>query len=126
MNTIWKKKQALLELIQQLNPADALPGVVDTLRLLKENKIGIALGSASKNARSILERLAITSFFDAIIDGNDVQNSKPDPEVFLKGAEAVGVAPSNCVVFEDAQAGIAAAQAAGDVCCRYWHTRSIG
>lgn len=108
-----EKNKHYLELIQQLNPTDALPGVVDTLRLLKENKIGIALGSASKNARSILERLAITSFFDAIIDGNDVQNSKPDPEVFLKGAEALGVAPSNCVVFEDAQAGIAAAQAAG-------------
>ena len=108
-----EKNKHYLELIQQLNPADALPGVLDTLRFLKENKIGIALGSASKNARSILERLSITSFFDAIIDGNDVQNSKPDPEVFLKGAEAVGVAPSNCVVFEDAQAGITAAQAAG-------------
>jgi beta-phosphoglucomutase len=108
-----EKNNDYLHLIEQLGPKDALPGVLQTMQTLKAHDIKIALGSASKNARLILERLELTPFFDAIIDGNDVQKSKPNPEVFLKGAAAVGVPPASCVVFEDAQAGIAAAKAAG-------------
>ncbi|MGV3640047.1 MAG: HAD family hydrolase, partial [Adhaeribacter sp.] len=72
-----------------------------------------AIGSASKNTALILERVGLGAYFDAVIDGNQVASSKPDPEVFLKGAEALGVAPENCVVFEDAVAGLEAARAAG-------------
>ncbi len=72
-----------------------------------------ALGSASKNAETILDKLQIMDLFDAIIDGNQVTHSKPDPEVFLKGSSALGLNPDECVVFEDALAGIEAAKAGG-------------
>ncbi|MGB1114651.1 MAG: HAD family hydrolase, partial [Flavobacteriaceae bacterium] len=71
------------------------------------------LGSASKNALIIFERLQITPYFEALIDGNSVEHSKPHPEVFLKGAQALGLTPADCVVFEDSQAGIIAAKAGG-------------
>src|SRR5690606_41707170 len=79
----------------------------------KANQIKVALGSASKNARLILERTAILPFFDAVIDGNSVAESKPHPEVFTKAAIALHTQPEACVVFEDAQAGVDAAKAAG-------------
>ncbi len=80
---------------------------------LKENKIKIALGSASKNSKMILNKIELFHFFDAIIDGNNITKGKPDPQVFLMGAEATGALPCECVVFEDAQAGIEAAKAGG-------------
>jgi len=82
------------------------------LSYLKDNNIPIALGSASKNARPILEKVKLLSFFDSIVDGNNVTKAKPDPEVFLIAAENLGVQPSKCIVFEDAVAGIQAANAA--------------
>jgi beta-phosphoglucomutase len=94
-------------LIQEQHP-DVL-----TLQEIKTQGYLIALGSASKNAEVILRKTGLISWFDAIIDGNHVQKSKPDPEVFLKGAEALGVSPENCIVFEDASAGIEAAKRAG-------------
>ena len=109
---LHEKNENYLELIEEVRPKDALPGVLSFLEALQKNQIPIGLGSASKNARPILDRLGITSFFDAIIDGNDVTNSKPNPEVFLKGAKALSVEPTNCLVFEDSQAGIDAARAA--------------
>ena len=101
-----------LELVENMKEGDVLPGTIDLLTYLKATDKKIALGSASKNAVRILEKTGIRHYFDAIIDGNAVKNSKPDPEVFLKAATAVGVAPSGCVVLEDAQAGIDAARAA--------------
>ncbi|NGM63807.1 beta-phosphoglucomutase [Sphingobacterium sp. SGR-19] len=101
-----------LELVENMKEGDVLPGTIDLLTYLKATDKKIALGSASKNALRILEKTGIRHYFDAIIDGNAVKNSKPDPEVFLKAATAVGVAPSGCVVLEDAQAGIDAARAA--------------
>lgn len=101
-----------LELVENMKEGDVLPGTIDLLTYLKATDKRIALGSASKNAVRILEKTGIRHYFDAIIDGNAVKNSKPDPEVFLKAATAVGVAPSGCVVLEDAQAGIDAARAA--------------
>lgn len=106
-----QKNAWYVEMIQQIRPQDALPGAVDFLKSLHSIGIKTALGSASKNAGVIIKQLQIEALFDAIIDGNHVEKSKPDPEVFLKGAAAVGVAPENCVVFEDAEAGIAAAKA---------------
>ena len=92
-----------------MTPDEILPGALDFIQQAKENNIKIALGSASKNAMTILERLKITEYFDAIISGNEVSKAKPDPEVFLKGAEALGLPPEECLVFEDAEAGVEAA-----------------
>ena len=107
-----KKNRHYLSLVASLGPKDALPGVLSFLETLQSKTISIGLGSASKNARLILERLKIMSFFDAIVDGNDVKQGKPHPEVFLKGAKALGISPHNCVVFEDSQVGIDAAVSA--------------
>jgi beta-phosphoglucomutase len=108
-----KKNQWYLDLVMQMTPNEVLPGVTAFLILLRENGIKIALGSASKNSKLILERIQMLSYFDAIIDGNNINKSKPDPQVFLLGAEATGCQPAECVVFEDAVAGIQAAKAGG-------------
>lgn len=106
------KNSWYLELVNQMTEKDILPGVKEFLNVSRNLGIKIALGSASKNAMLILEKTGILSFFDAIIDGNHVSKSKPDPEVFLKGAEALQVLAKNCIVFEDAFAGVQAAKAA--------------
>jgi len=108
-----QKNEDYLHLIQELTPNDILPGVKRALELLKVHKVKIGLGSASKNALLILEKLELTPFFEAIIDGNAVEKGKPHPEVFLKGSDALKVDPAACVVFEDSQAGIDAAKAGG-------------
>ena len=108
-----EKNEWYLELVQGLGAQDALPGALKFLQTAYDQGIKIALGSASKNAPMILEKLGITSLFTAIIDGNNVVNGKPHPEVFLKGAEALGLEPSECVVFEDSIAGVQAAKTGG-------------
>lgn len=107
------KNEDYLARIAHMNEDDLLPGVKKTLDYLTENKIPFALGSASKNARPILEGLKIEKRFTAIVDGNDVTKAKPDPEVFLIAAEKLGMPPQDCIVFEDSVAGIEAANAAG-------------
>ncbi|WP_448137674.1 beta-phosphoglucomutase [Sphingobacterium siyangense] len=107
------KNQWYLELIEQLNPDHLLSGSLELLKKLQQKGIKIGLGSASKNAMGILEKTGIIPYFDALIDGNVVQLSKPNPEVFLKGTEVLEIAPAHCLVLEDAQAGIDAARAAG-------------
>ncbi|AKQ47579.1 beta-phosphoglucomutase [Rufibacter radiotolerans] len=102
--------------VSKMTPEEILPGVEDFLKALKAEGIKIALGSASKNAQLILERTNLLPYFDAIIDGRHVVNGKPHPEVFLKGAEALGVKPEECVVFEDAVAGVESAKNAGMLC----------
>ncbi|GIP28045.1 beta-phosphoglucomutase [Paenibacillus sp. J23TS9] len=108
-----EKNDRYVKYISQLDESELLPGVRTYLTGLRERGVGIALGSASKNAEFILERLQIASLFDAVIDGNKVSKAKPDPEVFVKGCEALGLDPSHCVVFEDAAAGVQAGKAAG-------------
>ncbi|MGB3108662.1 beta-phosphoglucomutase [Sphingobacterium siyangense] len=107
------KNQWYLELIEQLSPDHLLSGSLELLKKLQQKGIKIGLGSASKNAMGILEKTGIIPYFDALIDGNVVQLSKPNPKVFLKGAEVLEIAPAHCLVLEDAQAGIDAARAAG-------------
>ncbi|MGE8424162.1 MAG: beta-phosphoglucomutase [Sphingobacterium siyangense] len=107
------KNQWYLELIEQLSPDHLLSGSLELLKKLQQKGIKIGLGSASKNAMGILEKTGIIPYFDALIDGNVVQLSKPNPEVFLKGAEVLEIAPAHSLVLEDAQAGIDAARAAG-------------
>ena len=104
-----RKNQRYLEHVNQMTEAEILPGVTRFLDDLRSNGILIALGSASKNAPLILERIHLREKFDAIVDGNSVSKAKPDPEVFLKGAGLLKVKPNECLVFEDAQAGIDAA-----------------
>lgn len=111
-----KKNEWYVEYIKKLKPEEILPGVSSFLTELREQGIKIALGSASKNAPLILEGLNLTGYFDAVIDGTKVSKAKPDPEVFLKGAEALGVDADQCIVFEDAQAGIEAAKNGGMLC----------
>lgn len=111
-----KKNEWYVEDIKKLQPEEILPGVSKFLTGLREMGIKIALGSASKNAPLILEGLNLTNYFDAIIDGTKVSQAKPDPEVFLKGAEALGLKTEECIVFEDAQAGIEAAKNGNMLC----------
>jgi beta-phosphoglucomutase len=106
------KNDWYLELVNQMTVNDILPGVENFLKESRDLGIKIALGSASKNASLILEKTEILGLFDAIIDGNHVSKSKPDPEVFLKGALALEVENEACVVFEDAFAGVQAGKAA--------------
>ena len=100
-------------MISEMTPDEILPGAREFLSSLKQAGYLIALGSASKNAGIILTKVGLGDYFDAIVDGNIITASKPDPQVFLMGAELLGAAPSECVVFEDAIAGVEAAKAGG-------------
>ena len=108
-----KKNDVYLSYIDTLTKEDVLPGARDFLVAAKAAGIGVALGSASKNAPRILQKLELTELFDAIMDGTTVSAAKPDPEVFTKGADALGLPWENCIVFEDSVAGIEAAHAGG-------------
>jgi len=112
---LTKKNEFYLNSIQNLNQTNLLPGVLDLLKKAQNIGLKCAVGSSSKNARFILSKLEIDTYFTAIIDGNDVAFPKPHPEVFLKGAEQMGIDPSQCIVFEDAQSGIQAAKDGGFV-----------
>lgn len=107
-----QKNEEYLSYLVDMDESEILPGVLKVLEYLKSKNQFIALGSASKNARPILEKTNIMHFFDAIVDGNDVSNAKPDPEVFLRAAQLVGVSNENAIVFEDSVAGIQAANIA--------------
>jgi len=107
------KNNDYVAMISTMTPAEVLPGAVRFLKDIKAAGYRIALGSASKNAGLILARTGLESFFDAIVDGNRVSRSKPDPEVFLAGARMLQVEPEQCIVLEDAVAGIEAARRAG-------------
>ena len=107
-----QKNEEYLSYLVDMNQSEILPGVMTVLEFLKANHQPIALGSASKNARPILEKTGILSYFDAIVDGNDVSNAKPDPEVFLQAAQKLGISNENSIVFEDSVAGIQAANIA--------------
>lgn len=108
-----RKNEWYVDMIHHMTPEEILPGARELLDNLRAAGIRTALGSASKNATVILEKVGILPLFDALVDGNTVSASKPDPEVFLKGAEALRIAPEKCIVFEDAIAGVQAAKAAG-------------
>lgn len=104
------KNNIYLSYITKMEPDEILPGVEAFLKDAKKQSFKLAIGSASKNTPIILERIGLTKLFDAIVDGNVISNAKPDPEVFLKGAELLEVKPQECIVFEDSVAGIEAAK----------------
>jgi len=108
-----KKNKWYVEYIQKMDESELLPGARECLVRLREKGVKTALASASKNAPLILRNLNIASLFDAVIDGNKVSKAKPDPEIFILGARELGVSPRDCVVFEDAEAGLQAARTAG-------------
>lgn len=107
------KNSWYVEMIKEMQPDEILPGAKEFLLMVRNAGLKTALGSASKNSRTILEKVGLLELFDSIIDGNTVSASKPDPEVFLKGALSLGLNPEDCVVFEDAISGVQAALAGG-------------
>jgi len=111
-----EKNNRYLDYIQHMTSNDILPGVKKFLSKVKSKKILLGLGSASKNAKLILEKIKITSMFDVIVDGNLITQAKPHPEIFARGAALLNTDPVNCIVFEDAVAGIQAAHNAGMKC----------
>lgn len=113
-----QKNEDYLSYLVNMDEGEILPGVLPVLKYLKQKNQLVALGSASKNARPILEKTNTMRFFDAIVDGNDVTNAKPDPEVFVRAAQLVGVSNDKAVVFEDSVAGVQAANIA--------HMTSVG
>jgi len=108
-----RKNEWYVDMINQMTPDEILPGAKEFLQACKKAGIKTALGSASKNSATILEKVNITDLFDAVVDGNKVTQPKPNPEVFLTGARELGIEPSHCVVFEDAIAGVQAALRGG-------------
>ncbi len=107
-----KKNEEYLSYVNNMTAEEILPGINNMLDFLIKNDVKFALGSASKNAPLILEKVGLINKFTAIVDGNQVTKAKPDPEVFLLGAEKLKMKPTNCVVVEDAIAGVKAANAA--------------
>lgn len=107
-----KKNEEYLSYINEMDDSELLPDIKKTLAFLTQKKQGIALGSASKNARYIIEKTKIKSLFHAVVDGTDVSKAKPDPEVFLIAAKLLDIEPENCIVFEDSVAGVEAANVA--------------
>lgn len=108
-----RKNKLYRELLESLTPNDILPGVMKTVEILKKNNIKVAIGSSSKNAEFILSKIGLQEYFDVVIDGNKIKNSKPDPEIFLLAAEKLNIDPKECLVIEDADAGVEAALAGG-------------
>ncbi|RZJ62961.1 MAG: beta-phosphoglucomutase [Flavobacterium sp.] len=123
---LTKKNDDYLQYIINMKEDEILAGVVPVLQHLKDNGQKIALGSASKNARPILEKVNIMHFFDAIVDGNDVTNAKPDPEVFLRAAQLLGKTAAESIVFEDSVAGVQAANIAGMVSIGIGDKKTLG
>ena len=110
------KNELYRESLSTLTPNDILPGVTPVLEKLRAMGVKLAIGSSSRNTPAILKQIGLGDFFDAVADGNQIQNSKPDPEVFLLAAKLLGLPPEECVVVEDAHAGVEAAKAGGFAC----------
>ena len=110
-----RKNSYYCELLQKLNPDALLPGSLETVQRFTNLGIKTAIGSSSKNAKFIMKRIGLAGKIDVVVDGNDITNSKPHPEVFLLAATRMGLSPSQCLVIEDAEAGVEAARRAGMV-----------
>jgi beta-phosphoglucomutase len=110
---LQRKQSIFRQLLETLTPADLLPGALPAVIELRRRGIKTAVGSSSKNTAFIIERLGLGRYFDAVVDGNDITRSKPDPEVFLLTAQRLGLEPRECLVVEDALAGVESARRAG-------------
>ncbi len=121
-----KKNQWFVEYIQAMKPDEIFPGVKELLKTIRSKGMKVALASSSKNADTVLTLLNIKDYFDTIVDGTMITHSKPYPEIFLLAANRLGMKPSECVVFEDAEAGVAAAVAAGMKCVGVGSVTQLG
>lgn len=115
-NMANKKNTWFVDYLERMAPEEIFPGVRSLIKNIREMGIKLALASSSKNAKTVIQLLHIHQDFDTVVDGTMVTHSKPDPEIFLLAAKKLGVNPIDCVVFEDAEAGVAAALAAGMKC----------
>ena len=121
-----EKNATYRKLLGRMSPKDLSDDVQDTLKVLRASDIKLAIGSSSKNTPFILERIGLESFFDAVADGNCITHSKPHPEVFLKAAGMISLSPQECLVVEDAHAGVEAAIAGGFDCAAIGDARDDG
>jgi beta-phosphoglucomutase len=121
-----KKNKWFVEYIESIRPEEIFPGVKEILQQLRKKKIKIGLASSSKNAPRVIELLGIGPEFDTLVDGTMITHTKPDPEIFLLAAHKLGIDPADCVVFEDAEAGVEAALAAGMKCVGVGSPEQLG
>lgn len=121
-----KKNIWFIDHLERMAPDEIFPGVKDLIRKLKDKGIRIALASSSKNAKMVIQLLHIENEFDVVVDGSMIVNSKPDPEIFLLAAQKLGLPPEQCLVFEDAAAGVEAAKAAGMKCVGIGSEEQLG
>lgn len=121
-----RKNAWFIEYIESIRPEEIFPGVKELIHSMKEKGLKIALASSSKNAPRVIELLKIADLFDAMVDGTMISHTKPHPEIFLLAASKLGVQPSECVVFEDAEAGVAAALAGGMKCVGVGSEEQLG
>ncbi len=122
----YQKNEWYLELIGDMDETEILPGVAEFLSELQSKGIRIGLGSASKNAPTILEKVGLMPFFEVVIDGSKTTKGKPHPQVFQMGAAGLGIEPENCLVFEDAPKGVDAALAGGMYCIGIGQEEHLG
>lgn len=121
-----RKNAWFVEYIQNVKPDEMFPGVKEMIQACKAAGFRVALASSSKNARTVLRNLKVEDLFEGFVDGNMITHSKPNPEIFLKAAAQLGVEPQHCVVFEDAEAGVEAALAAGMKCVGVGSPENVG
>jgi len=121
-----KKNKWFVEYIESIRPEEIFPGVIELIRSLRKRNIKVGLASSSKNAPRVIELLGIGRDFDTLVDGTMITHSKPDPEIFLLAAHKLGVTASEAVVFEDAEAGVEAALAAGMKCVGVGSMEQLG
>jgi beta-phosphoglucomutase len=121
-----KKNSWFVEYVNEMKPEEIFPGVKELLRSIRAKGLKIALASSSKNAPAVIRLLNIQNEFDTVVDGTMIIHSKPDPEIFLLAAKKLGIEPASCVVFEDAEAGVEAALAAGMKCVGVGSTLQLG
>ena len=134
VNTSEPEKERLADLkntwftglIEEMQPGEIYPGVPSLITELKSGGYRVALASSSRNARTVIARLSIGALFDALVDGTMITHTKPDPEIFLLTARMLSVPPANCLVFEDAEAGVEAALAAGMKCVGVGSAERLG
>lgn len=121
-----KKNNWFVEYIESIRPEEIFPGVKELIQQLRKKKLKIGLASSSKNAPRVIELLGIGPEFDTLVDGTMITHTKPDPEIFLLAAHKLGIDPADCVVFEDAEAGVEAALAAGMKCVGVGSPEQLG
>jgi beta-phosphoglucomutase len=121
-----RKNTWFVDHLERMAPEEIFPGVRELIRKLKEKGLRIALASSSKNAKTVIQLLHIEQEFDVVVDGNMISRSKPDPEIFLLAADKLGLPPGECLVFEDAEAGVEAAKAAGMKCVGIGSKETLG